>query len=104
MIITVRGHPDPLHLMNMYSDEDGSAIWYIEDHLEVFPDLGYMGGDFNCPSSHWDATILCKQGWVTHLSYNAVLHGSILDLVFLLIYQGYTANLIIGDKGELNHY
>jgi hypothetical protein len=112
--------------MNMYSDEKGSAIWYIEDHLEVFLDLGYVGGDVNCPSSHWDATILHKHpmatrlmecttslnmervapplGWVTHLLYNVVLHGLILDLVFLLIYWGYLANLTIGDKGEPNHF
>jgi hypothetical protein len=38
--------------MNTYSDENGSVIRYIKDNLEVFPDLGYMGGDFNCPSSH----------------------------------------------------
>jgi hypothetical protein len=60
MIVTVRGHLGPLHLMNMYSDENGSAVRYIEDNLEAFPDLGYMGGDFNCPSSHWDATIVAE--------------------------------------------
>jgi hypothetical protein len=92
----------------------------------VFPDLGYMGGDFNCLSSHWDATVLCKHpmatrlmectmslnmervalplGQVTHLLYNAALRGLILNLVFLLIYWGYTANLTIGDKGEPNHF
>jgi hypothetical protein len=85
-----------------------------------------MGGDFNCHSSHWDATILCEHpmatrlmecttslnmervappsGWVTHLPYNVGLRGSILDLVFLPIYWGYTANLTIGDKGEPNHF
>jgi hypothetical protein len=126
MIVTVRGHLRPQHLMNMYSDENGSAIQYIKDHLEVSPDLGYMGGDFNCPSSHWAATVLCKHpmatrlmecatslnmgrvalpsGRVTHLPYNAALHGLILDLIFLPIYQGYTANLTIGDKGEPNHF
>jgi hypothetical protein len=126
MIVTVRGHLGPLHLMNMYSDENGSAIRYIEDNLEAFPDLGYMGGDFNCPSSHWDATVLRKHpmatrlmecatslnmervappsGRVTHLPYNAGLRGSILDLVFLPIYWGYTADLTIGDKGEPDHF
>jgi hypothetical protein len=126
MIATVRGHLGPLHLMNTYSDENGSAIRYIEDNLEVFPDLGYMGGDFNCPSSHWDATVLCEHpmaarlmecttslnmervalplGRVTHLPYNVALRGSILNLVFLPIYQGYTADLTIGDKGEPNHF
>jgi hypothetical protein len=39
-----------------------------------------------------------------HLLYNAALHGSILNLMFLPIYQGYTANLTIGDKGEPNHF
>jgi hypothetical protein len=38
---------------------------------------------------------------VTHLPYNPVLHGSILDLVFLLIYWGYTADFTIGDKTYL---
>jgi hypothetical protein len=126
MIVTVRGHLGPLHLMNTYSDENGSAIQYIKDNLEVFPDLGYMGGDFNCPSSHWDATVLCEHpmatrlmecatslnmervappsGRATHLPYNAVLYGSILNLVFLLIYRGYTADLMIGDKGEPDHF
>jgi hypothetical protein len=119
MIVTVRGHLGPLHLMNMYSDENSSAIRYIEDNLEAFPDLGYMGGDFNCPSSHWDATVLCKHpmatrlmecatslnmervappsGRVTHLLYNVALRGSILDLMFLPIYYGYTADLTIGE-------
>jgi hypothetical protein len=85
-----------------------------------------MGGDFNCPFSHWDATVLHEHpmaimlmecttslnmervappsGRVTHLLYNAVLRGSILDLVFLLIYWGYTANLTIGDKGKPDHF
>jgi hypothetical protein len=78
------------------------------------------------PSSHWDATVLHKHpmatrlmecatslnmervalplGRVTHLPYNAALRGSILDLVFLLIYRGYTADLTIGDKGKPNHF
>jgi hypothetical protein len=34
MIVTVRGHLGPLHLMNTYSDENGSAIRYIKDHLK----------------------------------------------------------------------
>jgi hypothetical protein len=85
-----------------------------------------MGGDFNCPSSHWDATVLCKHpmatrimecatslnmervalpsGQVTHLLYNVALCGLILNLVFLPIYWGYTANLTIGDKGEPGHF
>jgi hypothetical protein len=85
-----------------------------------------MGGDFNCPSSHWDATVLCEHpmdtrvmecttslnmervalplGWVTHLPYNAALCGSILNLMFLPIYWGYTANLMIGEKGEPDHF
>jgi hypothetical protein len=115
VIVTVRGHLGPLHLMNMYSDKNGSAIRYIEDNLEAFPDLGYMGGDFNCLSSHWDATILCEHPMAIRLMecatslnmelpYNAALRGSILDLVFLLIYQGYTADLTIGDKGEPDHF
>jgi hypothetical protein len=43
-------------------------------------------------------------GQVTHLLYNAALHGLILNLMFLPIYWGYTANLMIGDKGEPNHF
>jgi hypothetical protein len=58
MIVTVRGHLGPLHLMNVYSDNRGSAIRYLEDHLDKIPALGYMGGDFNCPSSHWDPACL----------------------------------------------
>jgi hypothetical protein len=58
MIVTVCGHLGPLHLMNVYSDDGGFAIRYLEDHLDEIPALGYMGGDFNCPSSHWDPTCL----------------------------------------------
>jgi hypothetical protein len=105
MIVIVWGHLGPLHLMNTYSDENGSAIQYIENHLDRFPDLSYMGGNFNCPSPHWDTTLTCKHlmanrlmecatslnmervalplGWVTFLPYSLVLHGLILDLVFL---------------------
>jgi hypothetical protein len=43
-------------------------------------------------------------GRVTHLPYNAALCGSILNLVFLPIYWGYTADLTIGDKGEPDHF
>jgi hypothetical protein len=43
-------------------------------------------------------------GWVTHLPYNAALHGLILNLVFLPIYRGYTADLTIGDKGKPDHF
>jgi hypothetical protein len=115
-----------LHLMNMYADENGSAIQYIKDYLDAFPDMGYMGGDSNCPSSHWDTTVLCKHpmatrlmeyatslnmervalplGRVTHLLYNLALCGLILDLVFLPIYWGYMDNLTIGDKGVPNHF
>lgn len=57
MLITVWGHLGPVHLINVYSDENGSAIWYLKDHLDVFPDVSYMGGDFNCPSAHWDMTL-----------------------------------------------
>jgi hypothetical protein len=93
--------------MNMYSDENGSAIQYIKDHLGAFLDLGYMGGDFNCPSLHWDATVLCEHpmatrlmecatflnlervalplGQVTHLPYDVMLLVSIFNLVFLPI-------------------
>ena len=126
MLITVRGHLGPLHLMNVYSDENGSAIRYLEEHRDEFPILGYMGGDFNCPSSHWDsslnrehpmatrlwdcATALSLErvapasGGVTHRPYNAALQGSILDLVFVPAYRNYTAILRIGDKGEPDHF
>jgi hypothetical protein len=53
-------------------------------------------------SQHGEGTL--PSGWVTHLPYNAALHESILNLVFLLIYRGYTASLTIGDKGEPNNF
>lgn len=126
MLITVRGHTGPVHLMNVYSDENGSAIRYLEDHLDAFPDVSYMGGDFNCPSAHWDATlnhehpmanrlmecaaalslerIAPPSGRVTHLPYNSALRGSILDLVFVPAFRGYTADLTLGEKGEPDHF
>jgi hypothetical protein len=48
--------------------------------------------------------VALPSGWVTHLLYNLALHSSILNLVFLLIYWGYMADLTIGDKGKPDHF
>jgi hypothetical protein len=57
-----------------------------------------------CTTSLNMERVALPSGQVTHLPYNVVLCGLILNLVFLPIHWGYTANLTIGDKGEPNHF
>ena len=38
---------DTYNLMNVYSDDDKTAILYLRDHVDELPSFHYMGGDFN---------------------------------------------------------
>jgi hypothetical protein len=50
ILLTLWGPADPINLINVYSDSNGSAIKSL-DHLGLeLPKLGYMGGNFNCHS------------------------------------------------------
>jgi len=43
------------NLMNVYSDNDNTAILYLRDHVDELPLFQYMGGDFNVHSRVWDS-------------------------------------------------
>jgi hypothetical protein len=54
MVISLFGSGDPIHLMNVYSDDQHQAIRLIGDQSDSLPPMQYMGGDFNCHSREWD--------------------------------------------------
>ncbi|MDV2583511.1 hypothetical protein, partial [Alkalibacillus haloalkaliphilus] len=44
----------PIHLVNVYSVGNSTAIRWLSDNGSIFPRLTWMGGDFNCHSRYWD--------------------------------------------------
>ena len=56
MLITLNGPKGQINLINAYSDKHGSAIKILHD--ADLPLIGYLGGDFNCRSNHWDENIV----------------------------------------------
>jgi len=38
---------DMYNLMNVYSDDNKTAILYLRNHIDELPSFHYMGGDFN---------------------------------------------------------
>ena len=42
---------DTYNLMNVYSDDDKTAILYLQDHVDELPSFHYMGGNFNIHSN-----------------------------------------------------
>lgn len=57
MVISLFGRGDPIHLMNVYSDNQHQAINLIAEKADNMPPLSYMGGDFNCHSREWDERV-----------------------------------------------
>jgi len=41
-------------MLNIYSDSTESAIRALSTHESIPSSIGYLGGDFNCPSELWD--------------------------------------------------
>ena len=98
----------------------GSAIRTLHD--SDIPLLSYLGGDFNCPSKHWDQNVICSNPLANSLFEFAEEHGldfrtggigaihyprngsrpSIINLVFLPI--GDQDSVVhCGDLGESDH-
>ena len=42
------------YLMNVYNDDQNSALRHLERIRDELPQFAYMGGDFNCHSREWD--------------------------------------------------
>ncbi|KAF9263129.1 hypothetical protein L218DRAFT_866086, partial [Marasmius fiardii PR-910] len=54
IILSLTSKSGMSHLLNMYSDDNGTAIRKLSAVSGRIPELSYMGGDFNCHSSEWD--------------------------------------------------
>ena len=109
-------------MINAYSNSTGSAIRVLHRHGNLPSPIGYLGGDFNCPSDHWDMGwnrrnslhayllkeftenqgLLCRSlGGATHFPDNGSTL-SILDLIFL---PGEDCDSVvtIGHRSESDH-
>ncbi|CAA7267372.1 unnamed protein product [Cyclocybe aegerita] len=48
------GGGEVLNLMNVYSDDQHTAIEHLAARVHSLPPFIYMAGDFNCVSTTWD--------------------------------------------------
>ncbi|KAF5377289.1 hypothetical protein D9615_006460 [Tricholomella constricta] len=106
LVLTLWGEDNtPLHYINVYSDQNSTAINWLCDNVERLPQLQCMAGDFNCHSSVWDprhegnnhvATSLIDAAsdlgvevsvqpvrTPTHFPHARGLKPSVIDLMFL---------------------
>ncbi|KAF5380151.1 hypothetical protein D9615_006148 [Tricholomella constricta] len=106
LVLTLWGEDNtPLHYINVYSDQNSTAINWLCDNVERLPQLQCMAGDFNCHSSVWDprhegnnhvATSLIDAAsdlgvevsvqpvrTPTHFPHARGLVASVIDLMFL---------------------
>ena len=73
MLITLNSPNGKINLVNAYSDSNGSAIRILRD--SDIPLLSYLGGDFNCPSRHWDESVIRSNPLANSLFEFAEEHG-----------------------------
>lgn len=124
LFITLQGPVGPFNLVNIYSEfckAMGLAI--LKACCGSLPEIGYMGGDFNCPSSLWNDTVmqplpkavhlqiftkslglevrLGPDQSPTHFSYSGA-HSLVIDLVFLRI-ENRGASVRISDRDSSDH-
>jgi hypothetical protein len=57
MVISLFGRGDPIHLMNVYSDDQHRVIRLVANQLDSLLPMQYMGRDFNCHSWEWDNAV-----------------------------------------------
>ena len=57
MIISLFYKEEVVHLGNIYSDDEATAICVLKDKAQSLPALSAMGGDFNCHSNEWDSNV-----------------------------------------------
>jgi len=122
MLLTLNGLRGQLHMLNVYSDSKGSAIRALQEHRSIPSPIGYLGGDFNCPSDRWDpewtrrtspfaesledfvqanGLIYQNLGCATHFPENGS-HPSTIDLVFLPG-NDQESRFKVGKRGESDH-
>ena len=121
LIITLTRPEGCVNIMNVYSDSSGTSIRVLSDHVNL-PRIDYMGGDFNCPSRHWDLSMnhftplaetlsrFAEENGLIYMLNDRKTHSpfngsrpSILDLVFLCLVDN-DSYIKIGNRGESDHH
>ncbi|CAA7263224.1 unnamed protein product [Cyclocybe aegerita] len=54
LVLSLFSGGEVLNLMNIYSDNQHTAIEHLAAHVHSLPPFIYMAGDFNCVSMTWD--------------------------------------------------
>ncbi|CAA7267563.1 unnamed protein product [Cyclocybe aegerita] len=54
LVLSLFSGGEVLNLMNVYSDDQHTAIEHLAAHVHSLPPFIYMVGDFNCVSTTWD--------------------------------------------------
>ncbi|CAA7263228.1 unnamed protein product [Cyclocybe aegerita] len=54
LVLSLFSGGEVLNLMNIYSDNQHTAIEHLTAHVHSLPPFIYMAGDFNCVSMTWD--------------------------------------------------
>ncbi|CAA7270784.1 unnamed protein product [Cyclocybe aegerita] len=105
LVLSLFSRGKVLNLMNIYSDDQHTAIEHLAARVHSLPPFIYMAGDFNCISTTWDdyehgesSTAISLQDtasqigleWArpsnhgpTRISPNPNQRSNVLDLVFL---------------------
>ncbi|CAA7268146.1 unnamed protein product [Cyclocybe aegerita] len=105
LVLSLFSGGEVLNLMNVYSDDQHTAIEHLAARVHSLPPFIYMAGDFNCVSTTWDdyehgksLTAISLQDtasqisleWarpsnhgLTRISPNPNQRSNVLDLVFL---------------------
>ncbi|CAA7271388.1 unnamed protein product [Cyclocybe aegerita] len=105
LVLSLFSGGEVLNLMNVYSDDQHTAIEHLATRVHSLPPFVYMAGDFNCMSTTWDdyehgesSTAISLRDtasqigleWArptnhgpTRISPNPNQRSNVLDLVFL---------------------
>jgi hypothetical protein len=75
MLLTLFVRNEPIHLINVYSDDQHRGIDLIAERAHLLPQVHYMGGDFNCHLSEWDPRVNHHQAKAVLLLETAVRLG-----------------------------
>jgi len=105
LILSLFSEGRTINIINVYSDDQHTAINFLAERAPTLPACILMTGDFNCHSHEWD--LLVPHHWTTaislldtaarlgleltlpvnpgptFLSHNVELRGSVIDLLFI---------------------